>query len=153
MANQLQGEFPAVDIKPVSHGMATVGGLRVDYAHHGPSPGIRFWTRGWAAERHLRDRMMTELSAGRKPPDLYLRGHVHERTWVTQRLYWGDAWHESHLVVVPSMCGVGAYARQIMKSVYLSTNGGVLFEVWNGKIVDATWLTHTKDIRTYEQLG
>jgi hypothetical protein len=152
VTNRLKAEYPDIDIAASVHGLIDVYGFTIDYSHHGPGPGSRKWLQGNIASYYLRDRMMQVLLHGEDPPDLYLRAHFH--TWV--KAMWnvsvGEKDHTSHLCIVPSMCGIGAYGRQVTKSIDAVTNGALAFEVINGKMLDVYRWTRTVDIKRKETL-
>jgi len=130
----------------VDHGLLEVSGAFIDYRHHGPGGGIRNWTKGNVARHYLRSLMLDEIVYGRRPPDLVLCGHYH--TKVNEVVTVGN--HESRLVVMPSMCGLSGYARQVTKSAYIITNGIAFFHVEDGEVSRPIWVEETLDIRTKE---
>jgi len=148
----LSDKYPKIDIRTVYHGLAEIGGIKIDYTHHGPGQSIRKWLEGNTARYYLRDKMWKEILAGNIPPELFLRGHFHEYIREILEIQQGKDWYESMLVVVPSLCGIGDYARQITKSVYQITNGIIVFEIINGQIYQTYKFIETIDTRTKEAL-
>lgn len=148
VARLLQGAFPALNIKPVYHGLMDIDGFAVDYSHHGPHPGSRVWLNGNIARFYLRDLMMNEIMAGRKPPQLVIRGHYH--TPVIETVTMNGC--TSTIVIMPAMCVLDDYARQATRSVFRITNGLFAFEIDGTRLVDIHQLTDTLDVRTKEQL-
>jgi hypothetical protein len=148
VANVLQGKYPDANIAALYHGLADVDGVSVDYAHHGPFPGSRDWLMGNVAGYYLRDLMIREIKAGRKPPDLVLRAHYHAYVRVIQII--DD--YESMLVVSPSMCALSDHGHQATRSQHQVTNGIVAFEIVDGKIYKTHKLAKTVDIRTKETI-
>ena len=140
------------NIKHVWHGLVEINGVLIDLAHHGPFPGSRNWLKGNVARYYLRDKMYADLLAHRDPPSLYIRGHYHEEVWETLRMKTNGKWHESTLIVVPSMCGMGVYARQATRSSHKISNGMVIVELDEGRILDMDWRIQTLDVRTKEVL-
>lgn len=153
LQKRYKAEHRGLDVKTVSHGLCEVAGVSVDYAHHGPYPGSRSWLKGNVARYYLRDRMMAELMSGNEPADLYLRGHYHEMVWETVRINTRGRWFQSTLLILPSMCGLGVYARQSTRSTPKLSNGMVLVQILYNKIIDVHWLVKTLDIRTKEVLS
>ena len=138
------------DIKTLYHGLSQIGGIWVDYAHHGANVGSRNWLRGNEARYYLRSIMMDEIQAGNVPPRLVLRGHYH--SYVKETL-WMDTYLgmvESTIVILPSMCMLGDHGRQATRSAYKITNGMVALEVINDKLFDTHFFGQTLDIRTRE---
>lgn len=86
MARWLQDIFPLRDIRSLYHGLVDVGGVVVDYAHHGPGPGIRDWTQGNQLRYYLKSLVATEVKRGREPARLVIRGHYHR--------FWPETIHE-----------------------------------------------------------
>ncbi len=145
-------EYGRKDIKVVWHGLATVNGLEVDYSHHGPFPGSRTWLQGNVARYYLRDRMYSDIFSRGKPAGVYVRGHFHTEIVEMLRMKVQGKWYTSWLILVPSMCFPGAYARQATKSIPQVTNGLIALEVIDGKILEIHQFTKTADIRTKEIL-
>lgn len=150
IVNRLKAENPELDIKVITHGLIDIAGLTVDYSHHGPGPGSRKWLEGNIATYYLRDRMLGELLRGKKPAKLYLRAHFH--TWA--KAFWNvaidDADYTSMICLMPSMCGLGAFGRQVTRSVDHITNGALAFEIYSGEIYRVHRWTKTIDIRNKE---
>lgn len=157
-ANILQSMYAQswrnMDIKTVWHGYANIGGINIDYAHHGPFPGSRKWLKGNSPRFYVQDKMLTALSSipQEMPPRLILRGHYHELIWETVRHKNGTKFITTDLIIVPPQCGIGAFARQVMKSIHRVTNGLLLIEIRGANIVDVIPFTKTLDIRTKEVL-
>jgi len=150
---QLKAEYPEIDVKPIHHGLIEYNGLLIDCAHHGPGPGSRKWLEGNIASYYIRDRMMKDLLRGRNPADLFLRAHFH--TWA--RAFWNisidDKDYISEICLMPSMCGLNCYGRQVTKSVEQITNGALAFEIYGDKILDVHRWTKTLDLRNYEVIA
>lgn len=149
----LQGWYPKKDVSAIYHGLAQIGGIDVDYAHHGPTTGVRNWLHGNEARYYLRSLIYDELEAGNVPPHLVLRAHYH--TYIEEFLstMFMGVRYKSWLVILPSFCGLSDYARQRAKSTSKVTVGMVLIEIVNGKILDIYPLYQTLDIRTKEKLA
>jgi hypothetical protein len=146
VAKRLQAHGLPAEV--VYHGLFDVGGLLVDASHHGPGPGSRSWLRGNVARYYLRSLMLDDITDGKRPPGLVLRGHVH--TKVDEVVAVGD--YESRLCICPSLSFISDYARQATKSVSRVTVGGLLIEIIDGEIYKRHWLTDTVDIRTRKRL-
>lgn len=144
--------YPEKNIKHTWHSLLDFDGFTIDLAHHGPFPGSRKWLEGNIARYYLRDKMYDDLLAGKEPPMLFIRGHYHAKVWETLRMTTNGGWHTSHLIVVPSMCGMGVYARQATRSGHRISNGMVIIEHDQGRIIDIDWKVKTLDIRTKEVL-
>jgi hypothetical protein len=125
----------------------------VDASHHGPAAGSREWLKGNVARFYLRDLMLVEISMGYKPPNLVLRGHVHEYLREVLVHLAGDKEYESQLMLLPSYCGVSDYARKATKSEFILRNGLVVFELVDGIIYRVYLFTKVQDVRTYERIA
>ena len=152
ITDMLKVMYTGIDSANMYHGLAEIEGAGVDYAHHGPGPGLRSWLRGNVAQIYLRDLMFEEILQGKLPPALVLRGHVHEYVNVMQMLplYGSEVW--SRLVVLPSMCGLGDYGRKATRSEFILRNGLMLFAIENTMVVDAVPFFKTLDLRTKEKI-
>ena len=151
VTGQLSAEYPDVDIKRCSHGEIDIAGLTVDYAHHGPTPGQqKKWLEGSAASWNLRGWMIDSRLRGNDPPKLYLRAHYHVWRWVTWHLSIDETDYTSHLCIIPSMCGLGAYGRQATRSVHMIRNGALCFEILGDEILGIHRWTKTVDTRLRE---
>ena len=154
VAEMLRAKFPEIDIWPIAHSLVTIGSTNVtfDVAHHGPGAGIRQWTRGNVAMNYLKSRMWQDFKNGRKPAKVYLRGHYHTLVFVTNRERFDGVWYESHLVVMPSWCGMTEFARKATQSDYEVVNGLVAFEVTSDEV--GVYPRDTPlDLRTEETIG
>jgi hypothetical protein len=144
----LKAKYPSLDVRELYHGLADVGGVTVDYSHHGPVTGSREWIRGDDARRYLRDRMLKDILADREPPKLYLRGHVHDYIRETVRLNG----FEADIVICPSLTFLDDYARKATRSIHKLTVGGMIFEIQDNKITDFIPVKETLDLRTKETI-
>jgi len=140
------------DVRIYNHDRPSVDGVIFDVAHHGPHPGTRDWLFGNVATLYLRDRVYRDRRLGRQPAAVYLRGHYHH--WVHVSIYdeWEGRQSEHHLVILPSFCGLGEYARKATRSDPTLTTGIGLFEVVDGRLGRIVPVTQTWDLRTEEEL-
>jgi len=151
IVDKLKSEYPERDIEMPAHGLIGVDGCTIDYAHHGPGPGSRNWLRGNIARLYLRSLMMDDLDAGEMPPDVVVRGHFHAFVPpVTERISRGGTIYTSTLILLPSYCGLGDFARKVTRSPSRLSNGMVLLEVTDGKLTNIVPLVTTVDLRTKE---
>lgn len=148
VSNMLAEKYKSKNIELCQHGLADIAGLSVDYAHHGPSPGIRVWTHGNVARYYLRDIMLGEINHGCAPPELVVRAHYH--TPVEEYLKIGK--YKSWLYVLPAYCAPNLHARQVTKSISRMINGLNVYEIVGGEIVRTHELHSAKDIRTKEKI-
>jgi len=153
-----QQKYPKLDVGVVRHGLLNVGGIGVDYAHHGPSQGIREWTKGNQLRYYLKSVMSGHLKNGHEPPDVVFRSHYHypHREIVSEFLESDRPGRprtvESRIYLTPSMTGMNDYAYQATRSNSKIYNGFMVLEIENGKIVDDhldefVWML---DLRTEE---
>lgn len=148
----LQKEYPRKDIRIADHYLLNVDGFGVDIAHHGPGPGIRFWTKGNAFELYVKSILMYDVSRGRTPSSLLLRAHKHEFT-AAHALHQvdGQVW-ELPAYIAPPYCFIGAHAQKVENSPSVMGVGTLAFEIVNGKLYDKHFFTHYVDLRTEEVL-
>jgi hypothetical protein len=145
----LTDRFPQIDTKAVRHGLLRYNDVWFDYAHHGPGPGIRDWTRGNVAQLYLRSLLSSALKRGDLIPDVVLRAHFHTPVSIVERVR--DRVHKDvYLYVVPSLCGLDGYAQQVTQSKDKITNGLLVLELEDGRILREHELYHTLDLRTKE---
>jgi len=146
----LKLKYPKLDVRTLFHGYARFSGIDIDYAHHGPAPGGRNWTKGNSARAYLMSMMMADLDAGIKTPDLVLRGHYHTyvKEWCGLSRNGND--YEAWIMILPALCLLGSYGKQVTSSVYRLSPGLVAVEIINGKITQTLRFTKTLDLRNHE---
>lgn len=148
----LQDLAPEKDIRSLYHGLADVSGVSVDYAHHGPGPGIRDWTQGNQLRYYLKSLVATEVKRGRDPARLVVRGHYHRFWPETIHEEIGGRFRQFDIVLLPSYCGMGDHGHQATRSQYLQQHGLVCVEIAYGQIVEIHPFVETLDLRTKETL-
>jgi len=150
VAGLFQRRFPKKDIKALYHGLLNIEGYEIDYSHHGPTPGKRNWLKGNEARYYLRSLMMDELSLGKSPANLVLRGHYHDPVKEYLSIDWNGSEYESWLYILPSMSFPNDFAVKATKSQYIVTTGIVIFEIINSKLFKTYKFATRLDIRTKE---
>ena len=148
----LKSMYAKKDIRTIYHGLAKIGGVTVDYSHHGPGTGSRNWLKGNVARYYMKSLIEDEIDMGNDPPDLILRSHVHE--YIEEyyvKMFMGKR-YKTELCITPSYCGIDSYARQITKSTNVLHHGMIVFEILNGKVYETIPMFETIDIRTRETL-
>lgn len=151
VADGLRARWPERDIAQVRHLLATVDGVSIDCAHHGPTAGIRQWTTGNQLRYYARSLMNDEVLRGRTPPRVVVRSHYHTWTRETVRLQAATE-YVTDIVVTPAYCGLTAYAAQATRSAYLIGCGLVVCEVVDGALREIHPFTRTVDLRREETL-
>ncbi len=152
VADVLKKEYPQKDIQVVHHGLCEVGGVLVDYAHHGPGRGIRVWLNGNVARYYLQSLMMEAIMRGEKPPRLVFRSHYHDWICETVTISIGDVDYVSTIVITPSYCMMGEHGYKATRSAGKITNGMAAVEIERGEVIKIHRLTKTLDIRTKEKV-
>lgn len=147
-AQLLKAQYPDLDTKITYHGLMQFGNVVVDYAHHGGHPGTRLWLSGNVNRLYLRDMMLNEIVAGRKPPRLVFRAHYHQYQRIDERI--GE--YESTLIITPSFSMLNDHSVQATRSQYMLTHGMVVSEVVDGELSSIIPLLKTKDIRMKEDM-
>lgn len=152
VANMLQ-TAAGINAMAAGHGSVNIDGVEIDYAHHGPSPGSRFYLEGNIARLYLIDMMMKMLREGLTPPRIVFRAHYHTYIpRVTQVIEWGGKEYETTLILLPSYCGPDDWTIGTAKSPSLVTHGLVLVEIENERVVGFERFTDTLDVRIKESL-
>ena len=135
MMRELARQLPHCDVDIAQHYKTRVSGMPVDYAHHGPSAGIRAWTTGNAASHYLKSIILEEIVNGDEPPRVVLRAHIHQALRRTEYLESKRGAVLADIVVSPGYCGINPYARKACKSPLTQTHGMVAVEVNGGEPV------------------
>lgn len=148
IAKRLQAEYKDKDVKALNHGLLTINGVTIDYAHHGPTSGSRMWLRGNEARYYLRDIMLREITRRNEPPRVVCRAHFHDPVHETLRV----AGHTSDLMITPSFLMLTDFARKVVKSPSYLTNGIAALEIVDGKLIEIHEFYETVDLRTEETL-
>lgn len=151
-AKMLAQEYPRKDVKAVAHGLADVGGVLVDYAHHGPSAGSHLMVRGNAFRTYCRDVVLRELGRHQRPPDVIVRAHVHDYLRITDVIAANGVEHEVVGILLPPLCGMGEHGRQASRSKHMLTVGVIALEIDGPGRVQVHRFTQTEDLRTRETL-
>ena len=111
-----------------------VGGGDVFISHHGFYVGDAH-LRGNAGRLMLQRRMVDDMMLlGKRPPVLYLSGHVHKYGHFTHIESIGGEDIESHAVVCPALCPMNGYARMRTKSQPILSTGVVLIKMAGGRV-------------------
>lgn len=152
VAEHLKLLAPDKNIGSVRHGLLKVDGVRFDYAHHGPTPGIRQWTMGNQLRHYTRSLMNDEILRGRTPPRVVVRSHYHAYVRETVRVPMKDGEAVTDAFVTPSYCHLTEYATQATRSAYLIGCGLVACEVVDGKLREIYPFTRCTDLRREETL-
>lgn len=150
VAAQLATLYPNLSIRCLYHGLLSIGGSDVDYAHHGPGLGIRNWTRENVARFYLRSMITQHAKRFKVPPALVVRAHCHTFAHFVEFDEINGKRMQFQYVALPSMCGFSEHAIQATQSSSILTNGVVLVEFDEGA-VKVIPLTNSVDIRTKER--
>ena len=148
----IRERYPKLDIKLVSHGLLNISGTYIDYAHHGPSGGIRNWTKGnilrLTALSLIKDAMQHEEPI----PNVILRAHKHEQVeeWIVTRRK--NERIKTLAVTVPSLQLMTPHAQKVTQSESIVTNGMLALDINDRGISDVHWLTETRSYRDAETL-
>jgi hypothetical protein len=153
VATYLQSAHPSIDTQVYRHHLLTIGSTSLDLAHHGPHPGSRNWLKGNTARYYLRSLMMDCLDIGQPVPTLVIRGHRHTFIApVTERIYRDRKIHTSTLILLPPLCGISRFARQVTQSQPILTVGLLVLEIIDGQLHRTYPFIQTKDMRSKETL-
>lgn len=145
---ELARRYPKVQTKTARHWLLDADGTRIDIAHHGPGQSKRVWLHGDELRRYARNILLSEVMAGRTPPDVIARGHIHQGIEPERVRIPGG--HVCEAVVCPSFCGMTPYAQKVTQSAYQLTCGLAAVEVVGGEVVKVHTFWHTLDLRQEE---
>lgn len=148
IAELLRNKYPKIDVSIVYHGLLSIRGIDIDYAHHGAFPGSRVWLKGNEMRYYLRDIMMREVLSGKKPPDLVLRGHYHVYRREFVEITTDDYQYGSWIVTLPGFTFKDDYTRRATKSEFKQSCGMVVFEILDGQLYKTHKFVQSVDIRT-----
>ncbi len=148
VSGMLKRRFPKKSIEATYHGLMSINGMTIDYAHHGPFTGSRTWLKGNVARYYLQSMMLQEIVAKREPPKLVIRSHYHEP--ICERVAIGG--YESYIIITPALCMIDEFSQMATKSQYQVTNGLIGLEIVDGKLLDMHSFYKTTDIRRFEEL-
>jgi len=150
VAEILRKAHPDVNISIIRHGLATVQGVVIDYAHHGAGPGIRHWTRGNVLRYYVWSIVNDAVMRGEAPPRVILRAHYHEYVPETLHYQYEGDWRVCDGLIVPAYCALGEHARQSTRSKGTISNGLVALEIEDGELAGIYAFQRTVDLRTKE---
>jgi hypothetical protein len=148
IARRLAEKYPKVSTKAIGHGLVTIRGHLIDYAHHGVGAGSRRHTRGNSMRSYARSIVDDCLELGLGVPRIIVRGHYHDFQYETVR----TRRHTVEVVNLPSYCGMGEFGRKATRSAFIHQVGLVYAEVTTERIVMHTDRIHVRDIRYKEEL-
>ncbi len=153
LCKMLTEKYPGITTTASYHSKDKIFGLWIDYAHHGSMTGRRIWLRGNEMRYYLRDIMMGELALGKRPADVYLRGHYHAywREFLTIEFHGDD--YESWMINLPSLCFLGDYGVQATRSPIAIQVGMVAMEIIDGSLHKIHKHIESIDTRTTQELG
>jgi len=144
----LRNKYPHLKINSTYHAKDNFWGSIIDYAHHGASPGKRWWLKGNECRYYLRDIMEKEIHLNKVPANVYLRGHYH--TYVKEILEIED--YTSMMINLPGFCMLGDYGTQITKSEFILQIGVVALEIINGQIYNTHKFMEVLDLRSEKEI-
>jgi len=149
IADVLRNEYPGINFAVTHHGLISIDGYTIDFAHHGPGPGSRVWLGGNVARYYLTNIILASMLSDTRPPDLVLRGHMHTYTdeIVTKGKY------RSRIITLPALCMPGRHAIQVTQSIPSVTVGMMVFKIDGGRLVDERQLFQTIDLREKENVS
>jgi len=157
VAGKLQAARPGLDVKVIHHGLLDIEGVLTDYAHHGPSTGIRKWTSGNQLRYYATSCVEEHLGWGRSIPRLIVRSHYHNyrrETGYRQHVEKDGRVTEkaTDIIVTPSYSGLTEHGRQVTRSTHWLINGLVAIEIEGGKLREVHPFCNMIDLRTKEVL-
>lgn len=138
VAEQLRLTYPKKPVEVLYHPVLNVvDKFKIDVSHHGPHYGSRAWLKGNELGWYLRDILMTSLMNGETPPDILVRGHVHDYALNIQTVITKES--GSHLcvgMILPPYSVATSFARKVAKSPQHSTTGMIAMELWTSGVIN-----------------
>jgi hypothetical protein len=149
IVNILKPTYPGINFQVTHHGLISIDGYTIDFAHHGPGPGSRIWLGGNVARFYLTNIILAAALSDTAVPDLVLRGHMH--TYTDEVVTKGK--HRSRIITLPALCMPGRHAIQVTQSIPSVTVGLMVFKIDHGRLVDERQLFQTIDLREKENVS
>jgi len=153
IAKAIRAMYPRLSVEVMYHLDASIDGLHIDSAHHGPPPGSRVHLEGNIALAKLRDIVSSyHKRTGEVAARIHLRAHRHVYVSVPYRTMIEGAEYDFEMVLLPSWSGVGDFARQVTQSVDSQEFGMVAIEIVGGELIKLHPFIHVLDLRSRETL-
>lgn len=115
----------------------TIGGVRFDFAHHGPNPGNRTWTYGNSFRQYCRNIYLDAMARRKSPPRVIIRSHVHKRTRETLHEY--DFTLDGF--ITPAWQWFTEFVHRIASHEDIADIGGLVIDIDDGNITNAYFKT------------
>jgi len=148
----IKAENKGLDLKSYGHGLMNLGGVWIDFAHHGSSPGIRHHTEGNAMRWEIGSELDGSAADGDPLVHLYIRAHFHRRSQVSLTRFYNDVPHTAHGIILPPYQLLTHFARQVVKSPRRSRVGLAAVEIINKEIYKINWFVRSRENRVREIL-
>lgn len=141
-----------IPIETANHALISIDDYLIDIAHHGAFPGSRKWLTGNIVRYNMKSDVISSAMSQSEIPDIYIRSHYHTPVEESLTEFIDDEPVRTKSIITPSFQGMNQYARQATRSKPAVTNGAVLLEIVNGKLLDIYWLMNTIDIRVKKEI-
>lgn len=140
------------DIQAWYHMILDIDNVIIDVAHKGSTSGKRKWLEGNEVRRYIQDIALKEIINGRRPPDIVLRGHYHDRVMATAHIHTDKLTHHIWGAICPaySLFGTDDWTKSATASKGYMTVGTLALEIINNKLIEIHDFTHSIDIRRHE---
>lgn len=148
----LKHKYTDKSIEIASHYLLSVDGFLLDIAHHGPSAGVRNWTRGNVLRLYAQSILQDCIDLREPVPHALLRAHHHEFTYARAIHQTGvQVWELPAWITYP-YCFIGSHAEKVIQSPGRMGVGTLALEVINGKLYQWHPFGHWVDLRAREVL-
>lgn len=125
------------------HIRVRVFGVKVDFAHHGPSRGKRPWNRENQLRLYTKGILMQSVASGRETPDLVVRAHRHKQVECLVEYEERRAWG----FISPSWQWRTEHGHIVSSEDSVADIGGLVVYIEDGRIVDHTFdCLHFEDV-------
>jgi hypothetical protein len=114
------------------HLRLNIGGVNLDVCHHGPNTGSRMWLKGNGARSYARTIVLDALVLNRKPPDVIIRSHYHQKLHETLHEYG----YTTEMLVTPAWQWMSNYATRVVSYEQISDIGGLVISIDAGRVTD-----------------
>lgn len=151
IAKKIREAYKGFDVKLVTHGLLNVGGVWVDYAHHGPPGGVRTHLKGNLLRYYTQSLIAASMRDREPVPNIVLRAHKHERIEERITTFRKDERVYTLAMTVPSFQLLTPFAQKATTSESNVTNGMVAIEVGDGD-PRVHWFAETRSYRHKESL-
>ena len=135
IADELQMEYPALDIQAQHKSIIDVDGFLMQFSHTGPNPGKRFRLQPNSAYWAAHDLCLRNIAEDEPIPDLVITAHYHNPSKAQVGFFVDGDFIECTWMTTPPLCGPGAYSRKVVNPDFFYCGMNIV-RVVDGKLLD-----------------